>query len=51
MQGLNFGIEGLALQIAGDLDAREDQYVVVGKAGLEGPNKALILILKAKVVD
>ena len=34
-----------------DIDVKEGQKVVVGRASLEGPDKALFLILTAKVVQ
>ena len=34
-----------------DVDVKEGQKVVVGRASLEGPEKALFLILTAKVVQ
>jgi len=34
-----------------DVDVREGQKVVVGKTGLEGPEKALILVVSGKVVE
>jgi hypothetical protein len=34
-----------------DIDVKEGQKVVVGRASLEGPEKALFLILTAKVVE
>jgi hypothetical protein len=37
--------------IMADVDVREGQKVVVGKANLQGPDKALFLVLAAKVID
>ncbi len=37
--------------IMADVDVREGQRVVVGKANLQGPDKALFLVLAAKVMD
>ena len=37
--------------ITTDIDVREGQKVVVGKANIDNSDNALILILTAKVVD
>jgi len=37
--------------LSADVDFREGQKVVVGKTGMEGSNRALILVLTGKVVD
>ncbi len=37
--------------IAADVDIREGQKVVVGKANIEGPDKALFLVVSAKIAD
>lgn len=37
--------------IAADVDIREGQKVVVGKANIEGPDKALFLVVTAKIAD
>ena len=44
MEYLNTGIDQ-------DVDVKEGQKIVVGRASLEGPEKALFLILTAKVVQ
>ena len=36
--------------IDADIDIREGQKVVVGKSSMEGPEKALIVVLSAKVL-
>ena len=38
-------------RISADVDVRKGQKVVVGKTGLEGPEKALILVVSGKVVE
>lgn len=40
-----------ALRINAGIDVREGQHAVVGKTGIEGADKALILVLTAKVVE
>jgi type II/III secretion system protein len=45
------GLTYLDTGINTDLDVREGQKVVVGKATIEGSNSALFLVLTAKVVD
>jgi len=37
--------------IATDVDIREGQKVVVGKANMDGSDRASIVVLTAKVVD
>ncbi len=37
--------------IIADIDVKEGQKVVVGKTGLEGTQRALILVLSGKIVD
>jgi hypothetical protein len=37
--------------ITQDVDVKEGQKVVVGRASLDGPEKALFLILTARVVQ
>ncbi len=37
--------------IVADVDIREGQKVVVGKANMEGPDKALFLVVTAKIAD
>jgi hypothetical protein len=37
--------------ISSDVDLREGQKVVVGKAGVDGSNNAIFLVLSAKVMD
>jgi hypothetical protein len=41
---------GRGAEINADVDIREGQKVVVGKSSLEGPDKALIVVLTAKVL-
>ncbi len=38
-------------RINADIDVKENQKVVVGKTGLEGGGRALILVLSGKIVD
>ncbi len=42
---------GGSLSMNAEIDVREGQYAVVGKTGIEGADKALILVLTAKVVE
>jgi hypothetical protein len=37
--------------INADIDVKEGQKVVVGKTGIEGAERALILVLSGKIVD
>jgi hypothetical protein len=49
---LNVGVEsGRATSIQTDVDLREDQKVVVGKASVNGAEEALVLVLSAKLVE
>jgi len=49
--GQHTGVEYLNTGIDQDVDVKEGQKIVVGRASLEGPEKALFLILTAKVVQ
>jgi hypothetical protein len=49
--GTRTGPEYLNTGIDQDVDVKEGQKVVVGRASLEGPEKALFLILTAKVMQ
>ncbi|MEO7649322.1 MAG: hypothetical protein ABIZ80_02560 [Bryobacteraceae bacterium] len=61
IDGLNFGLrvpmgasqggQYLETGVSTNIDVREGQKVVVGKANMEGPDKAMILVLMAKVAD
>jgi hypothetical protein len=49
---LNVGVEpGRATSIQTDVDLREGQKVVVGKASVNGAEEALVLVLSAKLVE
>ena len=37
--------------IMADVDVRDGQKVVVGKATIEGPDKALFLVLSPKIAE
>ena len=45
------GTEMLRSSIAANIDIRDGHYVVVGKSGTGQPGNALILVLRAKIVD
>lgn len=49
--GVNMQFNYQDTGISADVDVREGQKVVVGKANLQGPDKALFLVLAAKVTD
>ncbi|PYV91061.1 MAG: hypothetical protein DMG05_08330 [Acidobacteria bacterium] len=44
-------ISGVDTGINTNIDVREGQKVVVGKATIDGSNNALFLVLTAKVID
>jgi hypothetical protein len=45
------GRRRIQARITADIDVKDGQKVVVGKTGLEGTQRALILVLAGKVVD
>jgi hypothetical protein len=49
--GLQTKVEYMNTGIDQDIDVKEGQKVVVGRSSLEGPEKALFLILSAKVIQ
>ncbi|HJZ98149.1 MAG TPA: hypothetical protein VKE70_16680 [Candidatus Solibacter sp.] len=49
--GQHTGVEYMNTGIDQDVDVKEGQKVVVGRSSLEGPEKALFLILTAKVTQ
>ena len=61
LDGLNFGLrvpvvfekgyQYMDTGVSTNIDVREGQKVVVGKANMEEPDKAMVLVLMAKVVD
>ena len=49
--GTRTSVDYMNTGIDQDVDVKEGQKVVVGRASLEGPEKALFLILTARVVQ
>lgn len=48
---LSVNVSGGRVGLSTDLDVKEGQKVVVGKTGLEGSQKALIMVVSGKIVE
>ncbi len=51
MERFSFDANALGAQVRADFEIGEGQKVVVGKTGLEGPDRALVLVVTGRVID